>query len=136
MYLEIFSELEMIKDLNYYCKKFLPKTGEICKKYFPLDKLSKTGLNISVKDGIAPNKPILLLSVIDMMNRGQIIDNQIPLSGELAATFLNLWSHLGKARTPHIGMPFYHVKKDGFWHLQPKEECEAIIRKKIKINRM
>lgn len=105
----------MAKDLSYYRDKFAK-------------------LNVSRSSGIAPNQPILLLSVIELISQGKIRHNQITLSAELIATFLNLWSHLEPVRKPDIGLPFFHLKtKHKFWHLQPQRGCEAIVAKS-KIN--
>lgn len=109
----------MNKDLAYYVRKFSPRS-----------KSNKIGLNVSPG---ALNKPILLLSVIEMVSQEQIKRNQIPLSAELIATFLNLWSHLEPLRKPDIGLPFYHLVSDSFWHYQPKPGFESLIAAKVKI---
>lgn len=109
----------MNKDLAYYVKKFSPKSAS-----------NKIGLNVSPG---APNKPILLLSVIEMIATRQITRNQIPLSAELIATFLKLWSHLEAERKPDIGLPFYHLTSDRFWHYQMKLGFESLIAAKVKI---
>ncbi|NWF61747.1 MAG: HNH endonuclease [Fischerella sp.] len=109
----------MAKDLAYYVKKFSPRSV-----------VGKTGLNVSPG---APNKPILLLSVIEMISQEQIRQNQIPLSAELIATFLKLWSHLEPIRKADIGLPFYHLTSDGFWHYQMKVGFESLIAAKVKI---
>lgn len=109
----------MNKDLAYYVRKFSPRS-----------KSNKIGLNVSPG---ALNKPILLLSVIEMVSQEQIKRNQIPLSAELIATFLNLWSHLEPLRKPDIGLPFYHLVSDGFWHYQPKPGFESLIAAKVRI---
>jgi putative restriction endonuclease len=92
----------MSKDREYYGAKF-------------------TRLNVNRKAGIpAPHKPILLLTVIEMIEQDKITDNRIELSPELIATFLKYWSNL--VLTPHqsnISLPFFHLKGDKFWHLAP-----------------
>ncbi len=109
----------MLKDLAYYCKKFSPRSV-----------VGKIGLNVSPG---APNKPILLLSIIEMISQGQIRRNQIPLSAELIATFLLLWSQLESVRKPDVGLPFYHLTSDGFWHYQMKLGFESLLAAKVKI---
>ncbi len=91
----------MIKDINYYRLKFSPKSG-----------VNKIGLNVSRSAGVAPNKPILLLSVIELIERAQIVNNRIYLSPELIATFFKFWHELEIERNPDIGMPFFHLKRD------------------------
>lgn len=97
----------MIKDIKYYRCKFLPKS-----------KSNKIGLNVSRSAGLAPNKPVLLLSVIELIERGQIQRNRIYLSPELIATFLKFWHDLEIQRNPDIGLPFFHLRSDGFWHFK------------------
>ncbi len=109
----------MTKDLAYYVKKFSPKSV-----------VGKGGLNVSPG---APNKPILLLSVIEMVLTRQITKNQIFFNAELIATFLRFWSQLEPARKPDIALPFYHLISDGFWHYQMKVGFEELIKAKVRI---
>jgi putative restriction endonuclease len=103
-----------MNNINFYINKF-------------------NNLRVSRSHGIAPNKPILLLSVIKMMGLGLLHNNEIPLSGELIATFLNLWSHLEPIRNPDIGLPFYHLISDRFWHYQMKPGFELLLTTKAQI---
>lgn len=112
----------MIKNLAYYCNKFSPKSSS-----------NKIGLGVSRSAGVAPNKPILLLSVIEMISTGQIEQNKVPLSPELIATFLRLWGQLESVRKPDIGLPFFHLITDGFWHYQMKPGFESLINSKVKV---
>ncbi|WP_197036204.1 HNH endonuclease [Fischerella sp. PCC 9605] len=68
-----------------------------------------------------------------MIATEQITRNQIPFNAELIATFLKLWSHLEPVRKPDIGLPFYHLTSDGFWHYQMKVGFESLIAAKVKI---
>ena len=68
-----------------------------------------------------------------MMGLGLLHNNEIPLSGELIATFLNLWSHLEPIRKPDIGLPFYHLISDRFWHYKMKSGFESLLTTKVKI---
>jgi putative restriction endonuclease len=72
----------------------------------------------------APHKPLLLLSIIDLVERGVIRDNRIELSDALIATFKsNAARYIGHSTlfTPNIGQPFYHLQHEPFWHLIPME---------------
>ena len=90
------------KNLGYYCQK-----------------LSRLNVNRSRDRGIAPHKPILLLSVIDLIERSVLRHNQIFLDPELIATFLKFWSQLGsEAHQADIALPFFHLRGDGFWHFK------------------
>ncbi len=96
----------MIKNINYYCQKF-----SNAKK--------KKGLNVGNSNGkTALNQPVLLLSIIELIERGKITRNRIYLTPELIATFLKLWSDLEIEQNPDIGLPFYHLKGNGFWHFK------------------
>ena len=84
-------------------------------------------LNVNKNHGVsAPHKPILLLSVIELIEQQKIQNNQICLSPELIATFLKYWSAL--VTTQHqstIALPFFHLKGDKFWHLAPSMSYEG-----------
>jgi putative restriction endonuclease len=46
----------------------------------------------------APHKPILLLSIIELIERGIITSNEIELTPEIVSTFLNYWNALYPAQ--------------------------------------
>lgn len=72
----------------------------------------------------APHKALLLLTVIDMVESGQIKDNRIELTDQLEQHFVALSKkYIGKSLLfrPNIGMPYYHMQHEGFWHLIPKD---------------
>ncbi len=84
---------------------------------------------LNVYRGEALNKPILLLSVIDLINQGLITDREILISDELIETFKKYWSLLGVGpfKSSQIVYPFFHLKNDPhkFWHLQFTEEYQG-----------
>jgi putative restriction endonuclease len=68
--------------------------------------------------GKAPHKPILLLSLIDGIEQGWIVNNQVPITPELVAAFKENWSLL--VDTHHqadFTQPFYYLQTEGFWHV-------------------
>ncbi len=69
----------------------------------------------------APHKPVLLLSVIDNIERGRITDNRICITPELVATFMEIWGMLVKEGPfePRFALPFFHLRSDKFWRLVP-----------------
>ena len=78
--------------------------------------------------GAAPNKPLLLLAVIELIEQGQIPENKIVLSAELAETFLKYWSKVTNRR-PNIALPFFHLSKsEDFWHLHANPGYETALR--------
>jgi putative restriction endonuclease len=109
----------MAKDLSFYVKKF-------------------SKLRVDRAHGsVAPHKPILLLSVIELFQQGTIQQNQIFLSPELISTFLKYWTHLGSdIHRSDIALPFYHLTGDGFWNLSPNPGFEAVIAAKVKLKNL
>ena len=68
----------------------------------------------------APHKPFLLLSVIDLIAQGQIIDNFIEPSFELVDTWNGYWNSVmpfGHRST--MAHPFPRLQTDGFWYRIP-----------------
>lgn len=67
--------------------------------------------------GLAPHKPILLLSILDEIKEGRIQDNFIELTPELVATFQTYWKALVTDGywQPKIEYPFRHLYQEGFW---------------------
>jgi len=112
----------MTSSLTYYQAKFSPKS-----------KSNKIGLNVSRSSGVAPNKPILLLSIIELAERGKLLNNHIELTPDLIATFLKFYQDLGIDRTPNIGLPFFHLRSDGFWHFKAKAGFEFVESKQSQI---
>ena len=85
--------------------------------------------------GGAPHKPILLLSIIDAIEKGYIKNERIYITIELLALFRNNWQLWVK--TPHVrnfALPFYHMKSEPFWHLilNPNETLQLTKSKSIK----
>lgn len=78
-------------------------------------KTAFSGLHTAQSHGKpAPHKALLLLTVIDMVESGQIRDNRIELTDQLEQHFIGL-------SKKYIGMPYYHMQHEGFWHLIPKD---------------
>lgn len=68
--------------------------------------------------GGAPHKPILLLSIIDAIEKGYITNEQIYITAELITLFKSNWNIWVK--TPHtmnFTLPFYHLSNEPFWKL-------------------
>lgn len=81
-----------------------------------------------VKRG-APHKPLLLLAVLDLFAEGRMSTNLITPDPELCALFDSYWLRV----MPHdwhgdISLPFYHLGRDGFWHLKARSGSEHILK--------
>jgi len=67
-----------------------------------------------------PHKPALLLSIIDLLDRGVITRNEVPLSDDLVATFKRYFAVVRKHNDqPTIQNPLFHLCGDKFWRLVP-----------------
>lgn len=91
-------------------------------------------LRVDRAHGIAPHKPILVLSVIHLIRNGEIDKNRIDLSKQLNEAFLFAWNYLGSdTHNPDISRPFFHLRGDKFWHLIPRAGFQKILNSKIKL---
>ncbi|MGK7906046.1 MAG: hypothetical protein AB4040_02300 [Synechococcus sp.] len=107
--------MEKLEGLAYYAKKF-------------------ERLRVDRSYGVAPHKPILLLSVMELIFKGAIAENRIVLSPILIATFLKYWSYLGTPRhNPDISRPFFHMRSGKFWHLYANSGFGRVIADKLRL---
>ena len=77
----------------------------------------------------APHKPLLLLSIIDLVERGFITSNKIELTDNLIRTFkANANRFIGHSIVfrPNIGQPFYHMQYEPFWQLVPASQIQEV----------
>jgi len=69
----------------------------------------------------APHKPLLLLSILDLVAQGRITRNFIEPAFELAETFAGYWQRImpiGSAG--NMAYPFFHMDSEPFWTLVPR----------------
>jgi len=85
-------------------------------------------LRVDRAHGIAPHKPLLLLSVIELIEQGQLVENKIEPSPDLAAIFIKYWSKVTTRKNPNMSLPFFHLKSDSFWHLHAQPGFEEALR--------
>lgn len=84
-------------------------------------------LRVDRAHGTAPNKPVLLLVLIELIEQGQIRENIIPPSPSLFEIFMKYWS-IVTDRRPNLALPFFHLKSEGFWHHYPNAGYETALR--------
>ena len=99
------------------------------KKYINNFKNLKTNKG---KLGIAPHKPILLLSISDGIEKEQIKSEKIYITPELVANFKDNWDLLVTTKhNSRFAYPFFHLKneKSNFWRLIPNIGYEKILLK-------
>ena len=104
--------MQPIKDISYYCSLF--------------DKLRRDH-----KNGGAPHKPILLISLIQAFQQKIYSSNQIQITPELVGLFKSNWNNL--VTTNHqclFTLPFYHMSSEPFWKLVANVGCEKWIESK------
>ena len=65
----------------------------------------------------APHKPLLLLVLMEMAEKGEIRSREVPLSPDLAFRFSVFWSVVAKRRNqpPEVTLPFHHLGSSGMW---------------------
>ena len=84
------------------------------------------GLRIDKAHGNAPHQPVLLLSIIELIEQGQISENRIIPSPGLVETFVKYWTKVTN-RKPKLELPFFHMKSRSFWHLYPNSGYETAL---------
>jgi putative restriction endonuclease len=78
-------------------------------------------LKRSASYGGAPHKPILLLSLFELIRRGEIVSNRIEITPDLVLEFKNIWSRLVFSQhTANFSLPFFHLRSEPFWRLITK----------------
>lgn len=99
-------EIPPYKDLAYYCKCF-----------------AKLNVSKTKERGLANHKPILILAVLELIDRQSIVNNRILVSDELIGTFKKYWSILvaNSSYTDALHYPFTHLRSDGFWYVKFKD---------------
>ncbi|MDR0505918.1 MAG: hypothetical protein LBH32_03740, partial [Dysgonamonadaceae bacterium] len=99
--------VQKTKNIAYYCSLF--------------SKLRRDG-----KNGGAPHKPVLLISLIQAYISGLYHSREIYVTPELLGIFKSNWHNL--VRTKHdclFCLPFYHMRTEPFWELVPNAGFEA-----------
>lgn len=71
--------------------------------------------------GLAPHKPVLLLSLIILNMNGKMDLHNIKPDLNLRETWSELWNCLEYGKPGPIHLPLYHMKSEGFWNLKLKE---------------
>jgi putative restriction endonuclease len=109
---ELLKNIIMHKDLKYYCSLF----GKLRRDF---------------KNGGAPHKPILLISLIQAFQQNLYNTNQITILPELVGLFKTNWASLVKTNhTCLFTLPFYHMSTEPFWNLVPNPGCEIWVKSK------
>jgi putative restriction endonuclease len=65
----------------------------------------------------APHKPLLLLVIMEMMEKGEIENVEVALSADIAFRFSVYWSAVAQRckQRPEVRLPFHHLRSSGIW---------------------
>src|SRR4030067_3373711 len=65
----------------------------------------------------APHKPLLLLVIMEMAEKGEIVSREVALSPDLAFRFSVFWSAVAQRRKqpPAVRLLFHHLGSSGMW---------------------
>lgn len=65
----------------------------------------------------APHKPLLLLVIMEMLEKGEIESREVALSADIAFRFSVFWSVVAQRRKqpPEVRLPFHHLGSSGMW---------------------
>lgn len=79
----------------------------------------------NTKYGLAPHKPILLLTLVELIDNGLVLNNHFEVNVDLVGLFQENWRLLVRtSNQPDFTQPFYYLQSDkaagqGFWALYP-----------------
>jgi putative restriction endonuclease len=91
-------------------------TEQIQKYILQFSKLKRSATN-----GGAPHKPILLLSILSLIRKGEITSNRIEITPGLVLEFKSIWALLVVSQhTANFSLPFFHMRSEPFWRLVTK----------------
>ena len=84
-------------------------------------------LSVGVSSGKKlPHKAILLLSLIQLFEDGELEKNAIPLDKIIADAFVKCWEKYYTSKAPTVWTPFYHLKGEPFWHFKANGTDERL----------
>lgn len=111
--------------VSHVCEEQSVSKGRI-----PLDKYEKmfSTLSVNVFNGVkAPNKAILLLSLIRLIETNTIKRNCFMAEKNLSLAFNEQWQKYYKgSKTPSVWTPYYRLRTESFWHFMPNGGNEQI----------
>lgn len=80
--------------------------------------------------GLAPHKPVLLITLIELFEKGLVTRNAVPVNADLVATFKENWLLLvPTAHQADFTQPFFYlqserVRRKPYWFLQSNPGCQ------------
>ncbi len=82
-----------------------------------LDRLSALKVGRGPTGMPAPHKPVMLLSILDLVEAGELATPTVAFNVFLTQRFRDYWGLLAarQPRAPDIALPFHHLHSDGVW---------------------
>ncbi len=80
--------------------------------------------------GLAPHKPVLLLSLIELTEKEMVQVNEFPVTADLVGTFKENWGLLVPTlHQPDFTQPYFYLQSEKvqgkpFWELKPNPGCQ------------
>ncbi len=99
----------MVKQLDDYLKAF-------------------RSLNVNKAGGVSPHKPCMLLAMLGLAEAGDLKENRIRFDPALLERYMKFFAVVRRDSdhaNPHY--PYFHLKSEGFWHLQPLAGRDAVL---------
>ena len=84
----------------------------------------------NTKYGKAPHKPVLLISIIELIDKGILTENRVYVDTDLVGAFQENWRLLvNTLNSPDFTLPFFHLQSEKlqgnhYWFLQPNPGCQ------------
>ncbi|MGM0563175.1 MAG: HNH endonuclease [Pseudomonadota bacterium] len=73
----------------------------------------------------SPHKPCMLLAVIDHFDANPNAENRIEFSPNLIERYRSYFGvAAGEGDKPNPHFPYFYMRSEGFWHLQPLPGCD------------
>lgn len=93
-----------------------------------IHQLSKLNRAYNKGLGFAPHKPILLLSIFELIKKGEIASPRIFITPELLIAFKDNWKKLVvTGHQENFSLPFFHLRSEPFWYLKSKNQFQDFI---------
>lgn len=105
--------------------------NQLQKEYYRTSLLTMNQKVTNGKGNIA--KPVLMLAIIDLIDEGHIIGNQIHYDKKLITTYNRIFGLYSETITL-IQYPFYYMRNDTFYSIKGKAETKTPSSKYIREN--
>ena len=85
-------------------------------------------LNVNRAGGVSPHKPCMLLAMLGLAEAGDLKENRIRFDPALLERYMKFFAVV-RRDSDHANpyYPFFHLRSEGFWHLQPLPGREAVL---------